>query len=212
MAVNRIKINGYIKNKFLNIRRKKYMRINKIISNLIKEKKVKDTVILGLSGGFAGTLLMDISNFLLWRNKQTEGLYGHLAGSMILKSIRTHQTKNFILGQILHIATGSALGIPMVYLFKKTGKDHYIIKGILTGSLLWGILIDFGKRAHWFDLKVRRTKSFYSGLLNNTLYGITSALAIVSLADSSTFPQKQSRNAEQTRKKHILFQTPKKAP
>lgn len=167
------------------------MSIIKILTNLIKEKKIKDSVILGLSGGLAGTLAMDVSNFLLWITNQTEGLYGHLACSMIMKSIRTHQKKNFLLGQILHIATGSALGIPMVYLFKKTGRDHYIIKGILTGSLLWGIFLDFGKRANWFDLKIRRTKSFYSGLLNNMLYGITTAQAIVTLADPSVFSQKK---------------------
>lgn len=172
------------------------MNLNKILSNLIKEKKVKDTVILGLSGGLVGTLVMDLSNFLLWRSNKTEGLYGHLAGSMIMKSIRTHQRKNFLLGEILHIASGSALGILMVCLFKKTGKDHHIIKGILTGSLAWGVLLDFGKRANWFDFKVRLTKSFYSGLWNNTLYGITTAQAIISLADPSVFPQKQNPNAE----------------
>jgi hypothetical protein len=173
------------------------MIINKNLFNLIKGKKVKDTIVLGLLGGLVGTLVMDVSNFLLWRNNKTEGLYGHLSGSMIMKSIRTHQGKNFLLGEILHIASGSALGILMVCLFKKTGKDHHIIKGILTGSLAWGVLLDFGKRANWFDFKIRCTKSFYSGLLNNTLYGITTAQTIVSLADSSVFPQKQNHNAEQ---------------
>lgn len=166
------------------------MNIIGTLISLINEKKIKDSIVLGSLAGLIGTIVMDVSNFLLWRFNKTEGLYGHLSGSMIMRSFRTHRRENFLIGQILHIATGMAFGIPMVYLFKKTSKDHHIYKGGLFGGLLWEIIFDFGKKMNLFSLKPRLTKSFYAGLLNNILYGITTAQVIVSFADSTLFPEK----------------------
>lgn len=169
------------------------MNIFSSLISLKNRRKIKDSIVLGSLAGLIGTIVMDVSNFLLWRSNKTEGLYGHLSGSMIMRSFRTHRRENFLIGQILHMATGMAFGIPMVYLFKKTSKDHHIYKGGLFGGLLWEIIFDFGKKMNLFSLKPRLTKSFYAGLLNNILYGITTAQVIVSFADSSVFPENNSQ-------------------
>lgn len=174
------------------------MNIIRTLTSLINGRKIKDSIVLGSLAGLIGTIVMDVSNFLLWRSNKTEGLYGHLSGSMIMRSFRTHRRENFFIGQILHMATGMAFGIPIVYLFKKTGKDHHIYKGGLFGGLLWETIFDFGKRMKLFSLRPRLTKSFYAGLLNNILYGITTAQVIVSFADSSVFPKNKSRTVVRT--------------
>ena len=132
------------------------------LTKLKSGRKIKDSIVLGSLAGLLGTIVMDVSNFLLWRSNKTEGLYGHLSGSMIMRAFRTHRRENFLLGQIMHMAMGMAFGIPMVYAFKKTGKDHHIFKGGLIGGLLWEVLFDFGKKMNVFSLKPRLTKSFYA--------------------------------------------------
>ncbi|MHB1653724.1 MAG: hypothetical protein ACYCVD_14805 [Desulfitobacteriaceae bacterium] len=151
--------------------------------------KMKDSIMISLLGGLIGTTAMEISNAFLWRTKKTEILYGHLAGSMIMRGFRTNQTKNFVLGEILHAATGATLGIPIFQLLKRTGTDNHLIKGAFAGMLSWGILYDFGQRAKWFSIKPHLTKTHYSALWHNLLYGVTTAQAIVSLSDPSLFPQ-----------------------
>lgn len=75
--------------------------------------KIKDSIAVSLFSGFLGTLVMDISNYLFWKNRKTEALYGHIAGSVFVRPLRTNQRKNFWLGQFTHIITGSALAIPL---------------------------------------------------------------------------------------------------
>lgn len=74
---------------------------------------------------------MDISNFLLWRKGKTEHLFGHLAGSMMMQAIRTNQMKNFILGEIFHLITGSALGLVQLeflkYIIQFRKKDEFLL-------------------------------------------------------------------------------------
>ena len=173
------------------------MNISRILSGLRSGQKIKDSIVLGLIGGLAGTIVMDLSNFFLWRTNKTEGLYGHLSGSMIMRGFRTHQTKNFLLGQIFHTFTGAILGIPFVYLLKKTGKDHHLVKGLLAGGLSWGISYDFGQKMGLFYTKAHLTKTHYSSLFNNFLYGITMAHTVYYLADSSVFLETESPTTAQ---------------
>lgn len=154
-----------------------------------KFTKMKDSIMVSLVSGLLGTMAMDLSNVLLWRTKKAELLHGHLAGSMFMRAFRTNQTKNFVLGQIFHMLTGTTLGIPIFHLLKRTGKDHYLIKGAFAGLAAWGVLYNFGQRVGLFMAKPHLTKTHYSALWHNLLYGVTTAQAIVSFSDPSLFPQ-----------------------
>lgn len=161
--------------------------ISKLLANP-RKAKMKDSIMISLIAGLIGTTAMDLSNVFLWRTRKTEILYGHLSGSMIMRGFRTNQTKNFVLGQLLHMASGAALGIPVFQMLKRTGRDHHLIKGGFVGMMSWGILYDFGQRARIFTSKPHLTKTHYSAMWHNLLYGLTTAQAIVSLSDPSLFP------------------------
>ncbi len=96
-------------------------------------------MVAGLLGGLIGVMCMDISNFILWRNKTTEGLYGHIAGSMIMKPSKLNKTSNFLLGQVFHMTVGSCLGVGMSQILKRFDKDNYIIKGGLFSVVVWAV-------------------------------------------------------------------------
>ena len=163
--------------------------------------KIKDTVILCTVAGLIGSVFMDLSNFIRFKRKTTEVLYGHLAGSMIMAPIRLNRRKNFILGQIYHLLMGVAFAFPLLFLFKKTGTDYHRIKGAGFGLLTWGVLYNAGKKFGVFS-KPRLTRTHYSAIQNNLIYGITTAEALVRLGDSSLFQKKtvlvEQRNTTST--------------
>lgn len=154
---------------------------------------IKDHIILSLLSGLLGTLVMDISNVLLWRTKKAEMLYGHLAGSMIMRGYRTNRTKNFALGQIFHLITGSALAIPIYGVLKASGKKYHLIKGAFMGLVSWGVLNNFGQRMGIFSTKAHLTKTHYAALWNNLVYGLTTAELITRLGNKTVF-NKQTQN------------------
>lgn len=150
--------------------------------------KIKDSVSLGLFGGLLGTLALDLSNLIFWKRKKDESLYGQLAGSILMKGIRTKKTDNFIFGEIIHLLTGVLAGIPLVFLFKKTGKDNHLVKGAAFGSLIWMVYYVLGIKMDVFSSKPKLNRTHFSSLWQNLLYGIVTAKSIVSFAHPTVFP------------------------
>jgi len=147
---------------------------------------------VGIIGGLIGVICMDISNFIFWRTKKTEGLYGHLAGSMIMRTTRLKKGKNFLIGQIFHMTVGSALGISLSQILKKFGRDHHIIKGGFLAVVTWGFLYNFGQRMGFYRMNPRLTKSGYAAILQHLIYGLATSHAIVTLADPTIFAHNES--------------------
>lgn len=169
--------------------------LTRALSLVNKMGKTQDSILIGLIGGFIGTIFMDISNELIYKAGKTEGRYANVAGQMFVSPIRTKQRKNFILGEILHLAVGSVFGLPLVYILKKTGKDHYLAKGLVTSILTWGVLYTGGQKVGLFK-KNHLTKSLYSAMWNNLIYGISAAKVIVSIADPAVFKMQEQETLE----------------
>lgn len=154
---------------------------------------MRDTIILGLLGGLIGNITKDISNYLIYRAGKTEMLYGHYAASMISEPEEVHEKKHFALGQLVDTVVGAAMGIPLAYVFRRTGRDYHLIKGAGLGLLLWGLLYSVGPNLGILSIKPRATKTHFSALWNNFLYGVTTALAIGALAGPGVFTDKQKK-------------------
>jgi len=166
----------------------------KLTDSLQKIGKMKDSITIGLLGGLIGTIFMEISNLLIFKAGKTETLYGHIAGGLFVAPFRTKKRKNFILGEIAHLAVGSIWGISLTYILKKTGKDHHLIKGTFISILTLGGLI--GGQKFGILKKFGLTKTFYSAIWNHLVYGLVSAQAIVLLADPTIFASSNEINKE----------------
>lgn len=162
--------------------------------------KTQDTILTGILGGLIGTVCMDTTNALIYKARKTEGLYGHIAGQFFVSPWRTKQRKNFILGELLHLAVGGFFGLPTILTLKLTGKDHYWLKGLGTSMFTWGILYTGGQKLGLFK-KLRLTKTHYSALFNNTIYGLASSFVMVRLADPKIF-----KSAEKDDNKNVNLQ------
>ena len=163
--------------------------------------RIKDSVTVSLFSGLLGTLVMDITNLLFWRVKKTETLYGHIAGSIFVRPFRTNQRKNFWLGQITHLITGATLAYPLNYIYKKTGKDNYALKGAFFGAVTWELIYGIGRRFNVFSTDPHFTKTHYAELFNNILYGITTAQALITFSEPSMFPDIQNQTTAQNMKR-----------
>lgn len=164
-----------------------FKTLYKLWKTLKQGKCIKDSVVLGAVGGFLGTVAMALSNFLIFKAGKTEMLYGHLAGSIFMKPFKTNKRNNYILGQIFHLVNGSGAGLFMVQIFKLFGTDYALLKGTMTGMFTWGFLYNVGQRLKIYTAEPHLTKTGYSAMWNNFLYGVVSAYSIKWLAHSSVF-------------------------
>ncbi len=172
------------------------LRLNQLFNFWKRTQKalqIKDSIALSLFSGLIGTLVMDLSNTVLWRSKKTEALYGHIAGSIFMRPFRVNQRKNFWLGQITHFVTGAAVAIPLNYIFKRTGKDHHLLKGAFFGAITWEFIYGLGQKFEIFNTKPHLTKTHYSELFNNVLYGLATAQALVTFSEPTMYPNNQTK-------------------
>lgn len=164
-----------------------------LFSKMQRVLKMKDSIAVSIFSGLLGTLAMDVSNLLFWKKGKTEALYGHISGSVYVSPFRTNQRKNFWLGQITHLITGSILAYPLTFILKKTGKDNLLVKGAFFGAITWEFIYGMGQRFKVFTTKPHFTKTHYAELLNNIIYGVTTAQALVAFSDPSMFPDTQTK-------------------
>lgn len=129
---------------------------------------------------------MEISNTLIYKAKKTEVVYPQITGQFFFSPKRVNRKENYILGEILHLGIGTFFGLPIFLFLKLTGKDHHLIKGLLGGMCTWGILYAGGQKLKLFKRPIK-SKTHYSALWNNSLFGLVAAQAMVTLADSRIF-------------------------
>lgn len=156
-------------------------------------RRIQDTITVGLLGGVVGTVLMEISNLIIFKAGKTETLYGHIAGSLLVSPFKTKQKNYFILGEITHFVIGSLWGILLAYILKKSGRDHYLLKGVVVSSLSLGTIIA-GQKTGTIK-KFGLSKTFYSAAWNHLIYGLASAQTIVSLTKPSILSNKTKTSA-----------------
>lgn len=140
---------------------------------------------LGVISGLMGTLAMDIANLFLYKIHFSEALWGHFAGSIFIPARQTKKPQNFLLGQIEHLITGGILGIPLAYVLKIT-KKYPKLKGCGYGLATWGLLYNIFAKAKLYSIKHHTSISYYSTLIQNTIFGVVAAQSIVSLGGEKT--------------------------
>ncbi|MDD2233587.1 MAG: hypothetical protein PHZ11_00795 [Desulfitobacteriaceae bacterium] len=161
---------------------------------LVKQGKcIKDSVALGAIGGFLGSVVMALSNYIIYRAHKTEILYGHIAGSIFMRPFKTNARKNYILGQIFHLVSGSGAGLLMIQIFKIFGTDFALLKGTMVGMFTWQGLYNVGQRLKIYTASPHLTKTGYSSLWNNFVYGTVCAYSIKWLAHPSVFLSAEHR-------------------
>ena len=158
---------------------------------LKKIGKMQDTILIGMMGGLIGTICMELSNVLIYKAKKTEVTYPQITAQFLFSPKRVNRKENYILGEMLHLGVGTFFGLPLMLILKLTGKDHHLSKGFLSGMCTWGILFAGAQKKGLFKRPLK-SKTHYSAMWNNTLFGLASAQAMVTLADPRIFASKHT--------------------
>ncbi|MDO0822676.1 DUF6789 family protein [Desulfosporosinus nitroreducens] len=168
-------------------------QVSKFISS---GKKMRDSIPIGFISGLMGTIAMDLSNLMFQKTGVSEKTYAELAGSILMRPFRLRLKENKILGQILHLITGSIIGIPLFTVLKKTGKDNYLFKGAIYGTFTWELLYSFGLRYNVFRSKAHSTSTHMTTLIDNLVYGFVSSATMIFLTDHAVLPKGSDKQLE----------------
>ena len=167
--------------------------INRLTKLYSAGKKMNDSIPIGFLSGFIGTIAMDMSNLFFKKTGLSEKTYAQYAGSVLLNPFRLLLRKNYLFGQLLHLLTGSLLGIPLFSVLKKTGKDNYLFKGGVYGIFTWEVLYTLGQRLGVFRSKSYTTRTHLTTLIDNLVYGLASTATIVFLTDPAVYNQAKNQ-------------------
>lgn len=168
----------------------------KVIKYLSVGMKMRDSIPIGFISGLMGTLAMDLSNLIFKKAKVSEKTYAQFAGSVLMTPFRLIMKENKVLGEILHLITGSIIGIPLYAVLKFTGKDNYLFKGAIYGTFTWELLYSFSLRFGVFRAKVYSTKTHFATLIDNLVYGFVSSATMIFLTDRQVFPKGSEKQLE----------------
>ncbi|SDH89915.1 DUF6789 family protein [Desulfosporosinus hippei] len=174
---------------------------NRVAKYMNVSRNMKDSIPIGFLSGLVGTIAMDLSNIIFKKSGVSEKTYAQYAGSVLMRPFRLIFKENLIFGEILHLITGSIMGIPLFAVLKKTGKDNYLFKGAVYGTFTWELLYSFGLRYGVFRTKAYSARTHMTTLIDNLVYGVSSAATMVFLTDKAVFPnasKKQIRAKQET--------------
>jgi hypothetical protein len=81
----------------------------------------------------------------------------------------------------------------MMIAFQKTGIDNHRVKGAFMGALSWGFIYNLGSRMRLYSASPGLTKTHFSYLITDVVYGLVTAEAIKALADPNVFNHQLSK-------------------
>lgn len=150
-------------------------------------KKIKDPILLGFVSGLAGNLLKNIGNIVNVKLGITQSTYPRIAGGIFMKQNQVESVLGKTVGWIADSGISGGMGIGLVYILKRTGKDHALIKGAIYGEVGWTLLYSLANKIGVSKVYPFDPKTVLSGYSNNILYGIGTALAAKTFGDEDLF-------------------------
>lgn len=156
------------------------MKLWKIVQSASKD----DFIMQGAIGGLFGTFAMDLFNFVMYKIGISEVLWGSYVATILMPVRDTKKPKNFILGEIEHLLTGILLGIPLSFIFNKTSKKNFLLKGSGYGLVTWASFYNVLTKLGLFQSKDKTTRAYYSTLIQSLIYGLVAAISIKNLGSN----------------------------
>lgn len=158
-------------------------------------KKIKDRITLGFVSGLLANIPKAILNEILFRKKVETKRYGEVISGIFMpkRQALSKQGKFFGIGG--DFISSAFLGIPLVYIMSLTGKDKYLLKGLLTGVFglggLRGLIANVGPgKTYPRDPKTNITFS-----INSMFWGLLASAIAVKLGDKALFQPKKAKTS-----------------
>lgn len=150
--------------------------------------KIKDRVVLGLLAGFVGNIVKTAIDEVSLRKRISQRSFRETAsGVWVSKRSEAVNLKGQVLGGLFDFGMSSMGGVSIVYLLSKTGRDHVILKGIISGvafgSAITATLSAFPNN----KVRPKDAASNLSYMFAHAAYGVVTTAVAAYLGDSSLF-------------------------
>lgn len=150
--------------------------------------KIKDRIVLGLLAGFAGNVAKTAIDEVSLRSKISQGSYRETAsGVWVSKRSDATNPKGQLLGGLFDFGMSSVGGIAIVYLLSKTGRDHVIPKGIVSGVAIGSAITAALSAFPSNKVAPKDAASNLSYMFAHAAYGVVATAVAAYAGDASLF-------------------------
>jgi hypothetical protein len=150
--------------------------------------RIKDRVLLGFIAGTIGNVVKTATDELSLRKKISQRSFRETAaGVWVSKQSEASNYKGQILGGLFDFGISSLGGIGIVHLLSKTGKDHLLSKGILSGITVGSTLTATLSAFPQNKVKPKDAASNLSYMFCHAIYGIVTTFVAAGLGHPSIF-------------------------
>src|SRR5690554_2284585 len=149
--------------------------------------KINDRLILGTVCGLLANIPKAIISRIAMQHKLAEINGPEIAAGMFIPPHKLASPSGRFVGWLADFIIAGMLGISTVYMLSLTGKDRYIIKGILAGQAMWqafyGLLGNFGAS----QVKAYSPNTVVTEAISHAVYGLVTTVAAIKLGDEKLF-------------------------
>lgn len=149
---------------------------------------IKDRMVLGLIAGIAGNAVKTVIDEVSIKKKISQRSFRETAaGIWVSQKSEATNLKGQILGGLLDFGMASMGGIGIVHLLSKTGRDHVITKGVLSGIAIGSFITALVSAFPQNRIRPKDAASNLSYMASNAIYGVVAAAVAGKLGHASLF-------------------------
>jgi len=136
---------------------------------------INDRITLGTIAGLVGTIPQILISFISYKIGYAQFFSFQLSAGVHLAKPLAVEPMGLLMGGFIWELTGAVLGIVILYIITKTGKEFWWLKGIIVTNFLmytivYGFAFDMGASYLADDIGTNFTE-----MVGNILFGLTSA-------------------------------------
>ncbi|NLN06936.1 MAG: hypothetical protein GX167_04885 [Firmicutes bacterium] len=138
--------------------------------------------------GLGGNAVKTFSDELLhWGKISQRSFRSTAAGVWVSRKSEAESIKGQVLGLLFDFGLAALGGIGITYLLSKTGRDHFPLKGLVTGVAIGSGVTSLLSILTSDRVKPKDAASNLSYMLSHALYGVTAAALAAKLGHPSLF-------------------------
>lgn len=179
--------------------------------------EIKDRVLLGMISGFSGNILKTLSDEIFLKKKLSKRSFrSTAAGVWVSKKKEATNVRGQLLGGLFDFGLGSMGGIGITYFLTKTGRDHIVLKGLLSGIAIGSAITATISVFPQNKVKPKDAASNLAYMFSHAVYGVVTTALVAKLGHPSVFDEKPLNNylqpLERTTEENKNITTPKHNP
>lgn len=155
--------------------------------------KIRDTILLGVIAGTLAGFPARLTNNTAYKLGLTDQKYGQMAASLFLPADKqkVHRREAQVVGFLADYINCGIMGVTVVQLLARTGRDNAILRGIGVSALAWMSLYGLTTR-----LKVappsRKPLSSILSFADHVIFGALCGWLVEKLGYGALFPRRQA--------------------